>query len=155
MTPSNSDNLTGGQYGRNVIRWKPHKTVATMTFTDSLCLARDGLNYVTPCLVTNPSPCCFNPENSAVIDILQTRPMNAGLGELCHLMGTEYCELQLHGEDQYDVEAIDSISFGSENDVNNLSQDARARILEHRIPTFIGGKAILIDAEGGIKKRQM
>lgn len=152
LTPADSDNLTGGQYGRNVIRWKPHKIVATMTFTDSLCLARDGLNYVTPCLVTDPSPCCFNPENRAVIDSLKEKPMNAGLEELCYLMGTEYCELQLHGENQYNAEAIESISFGLNNDVRNLSKKAIETILLNRIPIFIGGEPIRIDEKGVITR---
>lgn len=151
LTPTDSDNTMGGQYGRNVIRWKPHKTIATMTFTDSLCLARDGLNYVTPCLVTDPSPCCFNPGNKAAIDNFKKKPMNAGLEELCYLMGTEYCELQLHGESQYDADAIESISFGSNNDVSNLSKKAIESILSNRIPIFIGGRAIEIDANGAIK----
>ena len=134
-----------------MIRWKPHKTVATMTFTDSLCLSRDGLNYVNPCLVTNPSPCCFNPENDAVVDILKKRPMNAGLAELCNLMGTPYCELQLHGEDSYNAEAIESISFGSTADVRNLSAKAIEGILTNNIPIYIGGKRIEIDGKGHIK----
>jgi hypothetical protein len=152
LTPADSDNLTGGQYGKNVIRWKPHKTVATMTFTDSLCLARDGLNYVTPCLVTDPSPCCFNPENRTIIDSLKEKPLNVGLEELCYLMGTEYCELQLHGENQYNADAIESISFGSSNDVRNLSKKAIESILANRIPIFIGGKPIRIDENGSIKR---
>ena len=152
LSPSDEDNFTGGQYGRNVIRWKPHKTVATMTFTDSLCLARDGLNYVTPCLVTDPSPCCFNPENRTIIDSLKEKPLNVGLEELCYMTGTPYCELQLHGEDQYNPGAIESISFGSGNDVRNLSKKAVESILENRIPIFIGGKPIQINEKGAIKR---
>jgi hypothetical protein len=122
-----------------------------MTFTDRLCLARDGLNYVNPCLVTNPSPCCFNPENADLIDILKKRPVNAGLESLCNITNTPYCELQLHGEDQYNAEAIESISFGSMADVRNLSKTATRSILENHIPIYIGGKKIELDENGKVK----
>ena len=150
-SPAARDNLMGGQYGKNVIRWKPHKAVATMSFTDSLCLARDGLNYVNPCLVTNPSPCCFNPENKEVVEALKKRPLSMGLEELCYLMGAPYCELQLHGEDQYNASAIESISFGSENDVKNLSKPSIESILSNHIPIYIRDKRIEIDEQGRIK----
>lgn len=151
LHPSENDNLMGSEYGQNVIRWKPHKTVATMTFTDSLCLARAGLNYVNPCLVTNPSPCCFNPANRDMIETLKRKPVNIGLDSICTWSGTPYVELQLHGEDQYDASAIDSISFGSKEDVRNLSPKAIATILEHKIPLYIKTKPITIDERGRIK----
>ena len=154
LPPREGDNLMGGQYGKNVIRWKRHKTVATMTFTDSLCLARDGLNYVTPCLVTSPSPCCFNPENKDIIDRLREGPINIGLDSLCYQMGTEYCELQLHGENQYDAEAIESISFGSEYDVANLSKAARQAILENHIPLYLKDQPIEMDQRGRVKRKK-
>ena len=152
ISPVKDDNLMGGQYGHNIIRWKPHKSVATMTFTDSLCLARDGLNYVNPCLVTDPSPCCFNPENQDIIDALKRRSLNVGLDSICNMTGTPYVELQLHGEDQYDADAIESISFGSRADVANLSAQARAKIAEYRIPCFLEDKPIMIDERGRIVK---
>lgn len=152
LRPDKEDNNIGFQYGRNVIRWKPHKTVATMTFTDSLCLARDGLNYVNPCLVTDPSPCCFNPENQDMVNTLKRKPVNIGLSSICRWSETPYVELQLHGEEQYNAEAIESISFGSQNDVRNLSKGAIAKILELRIPLFVGDKEISIDEKGRIKR---
>lgn len=152
MHPDKEDGDIGFQYGRNVIRWKPHKAVATMTFTDSLCLARDGLNYVNPCLVTNPSPCCFNPENQDMVNTLKRKSVNIGLSSICRWAGTPYVELQLHGEDQYNAEAIESISFGSRDDVRNLSKTAIAKILELKIPLFLGDQEIAIDEKGRIKR---
>ena len=151
MRPDKEDNMMGSQYGRNIIRWKPHKTVATMTFTDSLCLAREGLNYVNPCLVTNPSPCCFNPENQDMVDALKRKPVNIGLNSMCDWADTPYVELQLHGEDQYDAEAIESISFGSADDVKNLSKAAVQKILNNHIELYLGDKPIEIDERGRIK----
>lgn len=154
LNPYEDDNYMGAQYGRNVIRWKPHKVVATMTFSDSLCLSRDGLNYVNPCLVTNPSPCCFNPENREIIETLKAKPLNIGLESLCSWLGAPYCELQLHGEDIYDASAIESISFGSEDDVKNLSKEAIVRIKENVIQLFLEDKPIELDASGAVKKNR-
>lgn len=142
LNPSKEDNSMGGQYGKNVIRWKPHKAVATMTFSDSLCLSRDGLNYVNPCLVTDPSPCCFNPENQDMVETLREKPVNIGLDSMCDWAGTPYIELQLHGEDQYDAEAIESISFGSVADVKNLSKAAVQKILDNNIEIYVGDRKI-------------
>lgn len=150
--PSEEDNLIGGQYGKNVVRWKPYKVVATMTFTDSLCLARDSLNFVNPCLVTDPSPCCFNPMNKQVVEMLKKGPMNMGLRTMCMKMGTPYCELQLHGGDQYNADAIESISFGRAEDVANLSPKARETIRENNIDLYLGGRPIKIGEDGGIEE---
>ena len=86
-----------------------------------------------------------------LMKILKEKPMNVGLEEICYLMGTEYCELQLHGENQYNADAIESISFGSNNDVRNLSKKAIAKIQANRIPIYIGDKQIQIDERGKIK----
>ena len=77
--------------------------------------------------------------------------LSMGLEELCYLMGAPYCELQLHGEDQYNASAIESISFGSENDVKNLSKPSIESILSNHIPIYIGDKRIEIDEQGRIK----
>lgn len=152
LSPSESDSRIGGQYGANVIRWKPHYSVVTMTFTDSISLAREGLNYISPCLLTSPSPCCFNPGNRAVLARLIDKPINLGLEEICYMMKVPYCELQLHGEDQYNAEAIESISFCTTEDVRNLTGRAIEIINEKRIPIFVGGERIQIDSGGNIKE---
>lgn len=154
MRPDKEDNLTGCQYGRNVIRWKPYKTVATMTFTDSLCLARDELNYVNPCLVSDPSPCCFNPENQDMVDTFKRKAVNIGLDSICDWAGTPYVELQFHGEDQYDASAIESISFGSMNDFRNLSAKAIQKIRENNIELYVGDKPMKLDKQGNVEEAE-
>ena len=145
ISPSKEDARTGGQYGSIVVRWKPENTVATMTCTDSLCLAREDVTYCNPCLVSNPSPCCFNPANQDAIETLKKGPMNIGLDSMCNMFGTPYIELQLHGEQNYNAEAISSIAFSSEDDIRNLSRDAREQIEKNRIPIYIGSKKGSLD----------
>ena len=149
LNPQKKDNLTGKQYGRCVIRWKPQIAVTTMLCSDSLCLAHGRNDYVNPCLVTDPSPCCFNPENKDFIDKLKKGDMNIGLDLMCHSLGTPYIELQYHGAKQYDASGIDSISFGSKDDVLNLSEKARKAIKEHDIPCYSEDKPIKVDKMQG------
>lgn len=149
LHPQKKDNLIGKQYGGSVIRWKPQIAVTTLLCSDSLCLGISRKDYVNPCLVTDPSPCCFNPENSDFIDKLKKGEMNVGLDILCHDLGTPYIELQYHGVKQYDASGIDSISFGSADDVRNLSPRAREAIKEHNIPCYIEDKPIKIEKYKG------
>lgn len=154
LHPQKKDNLIGKQYGQCVVRWKPQIAVTTILCSDSLCLAHGRNDYVNPCLVTDPSPCCFNPENREFIDKLKKGEMNVGLDIMCHDLGTPYIELQYHGAKQYDASGIDSISFGCADDVRNLSPRARAAIKEHDIPCYIEDKPIKIDKYPGVEGKK-
>lgn len=135
--PVKDDNYTGGQYGRNVIRWKPGTVCATMFCGDSICLSGDGINYCTCSPISNPSPASFNPKNRQAIEELKKGPLNFGLKSLCRLFGTPYIEIQLHGANRPTAEEIESISFNSKADMAMLSPMAVAKIRELNIPTYI------------------
>ena len=149
--PTSIDNATGRQYGRNVIRWKPESVCATMFCGDSVCLSRDGLNYCTCSLVSDPSPVSFNPENRHIIDALKKGPMNPGLQAMCGMFGTPYIEIQLHGANRPNAEDIESISFNSLDDVAMLSPDAIARIHDLDIPTYIRENEVRINEDGKVE----
>ena len=145
IVPNREDSKIGGAYGKNVIRWKKYETVATMCCSDSLCLAYSHNDYVTPCLVSNPSPACFNPENRDFIDELKKRPLNIGIGLLCGKTGTPYIELQFHGAKKYGPESISSITLETGDDVRCLSNKAVEAITEYKIPVYIGDKQIRVE----------
>ena len=153
-TPVKDDNFTGGQYGRNVIRWKPESVVATFFCGDSLCLQRDDLNYCNCSLLSNPSPASFNPANSALIDELRKGPMAVGLEGLNHYNNSPYIELQFHGKDNMGANAIESISFGNEDDARNLSPAAIAAIHDNGILVYLRDKEVDISDSGVIKKKR-
>lgn len=150
LSPSKADVWMASQYGRNIIRWKFHEVVPTMAFADSLYLALNAVNYINPCLVSNPSPCCFNPTNQQFVEQLKKGAMTIGLARLCELNGVPYIEVQLHGGVKYGMEAIGSISFGDESDVANLSPKAIETITEMQIPLYLKDKPMLLATDGSI-----
>lgn len=151
--PSEEDCEIGGQYGWNVIRWKPSEVVATMVCADSLYLATEGLNYMNPSLLTDPSPCSFSPERKRVIGELRKGSMNVGLKTLCAMLGIPYVELQMHGNGgQYGAKAIESISFRSEEDVKNLSIVGLMTIISKGIEVYVGGERVKLGVGWTIEK---
>lgn len=153
-TPVKDDNLTGGQYGSNVIRWKPESVVATFFCGDSLCLQRDSLNYCNCSLLSNPSPASFNPENTDLIDELKKGALAVGLEGLNHYNNAPYIELQFHGRDNMGADAVESISFGNENDARNLSPTAIAAIRENGIVVYLRNKEVEISEDGTLRKKR-
>lgn len=160
MNPFVSAVPMGSQYGEIVVKWKPYKAVATMSFADSIAIGRGGLNYICPSFVTAPSPCSFSPEAKELVGRLKNEVLDIGIRELCELVERPYCELQLHGDaEDYDAEAIDSIYFSSDYEVCNLSLDALSGIEANGISLFVkgdpvkveDGKIVRMEEEGGDK----
>ena len=142
LNPTEGDNEIGGAYGKIVIRWKPQSAVATMLLGNSLDIATGSSSGMAPSLFTDASPCSFTPENRDLIEMLRATAIDLELSKLCDIAKIPYIELQLHGEDKYKAEDIDSISFGSEYDYMNVSAIGDAVIEEFGIPLFIGANPI-------------
>ena len=153
IVPTEKDNIIGSQYGDIVVRLKPHKVVATMLCGDSLCMQRDGLNFMSPSLLCSPSPCSFSPDEKVIIDHLRTEAYDLSAVELAKLFRLAYIEIQLHGRDQYNADSIESISFGSDQDLANLSYAAYEAIQKFQIPMYIKDKPVVIAEDGEIKTK--
>lgn len=137
LSPVDGDNEIGGAYGKIVVRWKPQSAVATMLLGNSLDIAAGSGNGMAPSLFTEASPCSFAPENKDLIEMLRATAIDLELSKLCEIARVSYVELQLHGEDKYKAEDIESISFGSEDDYMNVSSIGEAIIEEFGIPLYI------------------
>ncbi|MBO6031747.1 MAG: hypothetical protein J6Q22_09760 [Prevotella sp.] len=157
MSPFGSSIEIGGQYGEIVVRWKPHRIVATMSFVDSISIGREGYDFVCQSFVTCPSPCSFDPECKALIDRLKNGAIDASIDKICGLTDMPYCEVQLHGDSEdYDAEAVDGIYFSSEYEVCNLTVEALMAIEENDISLYVkdsqieikDGKVVRIEEEG-------
>lgn len=160
MSPYRTALPMGGQYGNVIVKWKSYKAVATMAFSDSISMGRNGFNYVCPSFVTDPSPCSFNPSCTGLLTKLKNEVLDVSLEDLCKMADVPYCELQLHGDgENYGSDAVDSIYFDSEYDICNMSIGALAAIEEYRIPLFVkdvhvkieNGKIVKDGGKGGNK----
>ena len=151
IVPTEKDNIIGSQYGDIVVRLKPHKVVATMLCGDSLCMQRDGLNFMSPSLLCSPSPCSFSPDEKDIINHLRSEAYDLSAVDLAKMFRLAYIEIQLHGRDQYNADSIESISFGSDQDLANLSYDAYETIQQYQIPMYIKDKSVVIADDGEIK----
>lgn len=160
LSPFKASSVMGSQYGEIIVKWKPYKMVATMSFADSISMGRGGYNFVCSSFLTNPSPCSFDPEDKTLIERLRHEVLDVGIDELCDMTDMPYCELQFHGDSEsYDAEAIDSIYFSNEYEVCNLSVDSLAGIAYNGISMFVkdspisidGGKIVKAGNEGGQK----
>lgn len=148
MSPYRTALPMGGQYGNVIVKWKTYKAVATMAFSDSISMGRNGFNYVCPSFVTAPSPCSFNPSCTGLLTKLKNEVLDVSLEDLCKMADVPYCELQLHGDgENYGADAVDSIYFDSEYDICNMSLGALAAIEEYRIPLFV--KDVQVKIEDG------
>ena len=151
LTPNTKDTDIGDAYGGIVVRWKPNCVVATMTFGDSLDIESSDTTFETPCLVTDASPCCFNPLKQDAIIALKEGVIDIGLDTARTIFGIPYIELQFHGEGWYKPQSIESISFWSEDDIRNLSQQAIDQIVKNGIGVYVKDEKVKIaEVEGTI-----
>lgn len=144
ITPTRRDNEIGDSFGEIVVRWKPHCVVATMTFGDSLDIESSETTFETPCLVSDASPCCFNPLKQDAVNKLKDGILDIGLESVRSIFGIPYIELQLHGEGWYKPESVASISFDCEDDIRNLSQSSIEQIIKNNIPVYIKDEKVKI-----------
>ena len=144
ITPTKKDNEIGDPYGFIVVRWKPNCVVATMTFGDSIDIENSESTFESPCLVTDASPCCFNPLKQDVVNDLKKGTIDIGIETVGKMFGIPYVELQFHGKGWYKPESVESISFWCEDDLKNLSQSAVEQIVKNKIPVFIKEEQVKI-----------
>ena len=137
INPTKHDNDIGDSFGGIVVRWKPHCVVATLTFGDSLDIESSDTTFETPCLVTDASPCCFNPLKQDAVNALKDGVLDIGLESARTIFGIPYIELQFHGEGWYKPQSVDSISFWCDDDIRNLSQSAMEQIIKNRITIYV------------------
>lgn len=152
MNPFRASVAMGGQYGDIIVKWKPYKAVATMSFADSISMGRGGYNHVCPSFLTNPSPCSFNPEKKGLVRRLRSSALDSSLEELCDMTDMSYCELQLHGDSEdYNADAVEAIYFTSEYQICNLTIESLRAIGDNGISLFLKDEPIRI-ANGSIEK---
>lgn len=149
ITPTQRDNEIGESYGGIVVRWKKHCVVSTMTFGDSIDIESSDTTFETPCLVTDASPCCFNPLKQDAVNALKNGVLDIGLETSRTIFGIPYIELQFHGDGWYKPQSVDSISFECEDDIRNLSQSAIEQIVKNKIAVYVkDDKVKIADIEG-------
>lgn len=152
MNPFRASVTMGGQYGDIIVKWKPYKAVATMSFADSISMGRGGYNYVCPSFLTSPSPCSFIPAKKELVWRLRSGVPDAGIAELCAMADMPYCELQLHGDSEdYNADAAEAIYFTSEYQICNLTVESLRAIEDNGISLFLNDDPIRI-ANGAIEK---
>lgn len=150
LSPAKGDNDTGSAYGRIVVRWKPQSAVATFLLGSTLDIASGSDNGMMPSLLSEASPCSFAPENRTMVETFRAGAVELDMKKLCEAAKVPYVELQLHGgEDKYRAQDIESISFGSEEDMRNLSVMAASIVNEFKIPLYIEEKKVEDEPQRG------
>ena len=92
-------------YGDVQVRFKKDKTLATWTFNDSL--NPEGV-YFQPSLTTDPRVESFDRKGSGIKDMKDS--WIKSVEKLRKDLGTDYIELQFHGE--LTIDAVESLTFG-------------------------------------------
>lgn len=127
-------------YGGTTIRWKKDKINATFTMTDSL----NAEDFMSPSLTTDPkiiSTAAHNGRNFFVKSIQDikdlAREAKDSVADATEMFGSQYIELQFHGE--LTVDCIESVTFDGENEVRK-GIDAIKKLLGMGIPCYMKQK---------------
>lgn len=149
--PSESDTDLGGEYGDIVVRWHKPSVATTFFCGNSLCLQRNSLNYCACSLTSLPSPCSFSPECKKLIDALKRGPLtDITLDEFQEMLRIPYVELQFHGANSQTLDAMDSVSFATKDEVRALTAKAVERLAWLNVDVYIGGRPADIGEKGEI-----